>query len=159
MKRHLIILTTIILIAVGLFTIELKPARVVIGYFAGECVGNCWAIYEVTTKVLRVDTTSFLQSGDNLQIKGQRFFEQDDEGDFDSFKLNIPLIMLIDPRTIFGCPDCLDQGGYYLEFTTFGIRRHFKIERDEEPFYFSSLTVDIAVKIDEIERELKKYGR
>ena len=122
-------------------------------------MGNCGTVYELTSKVLRVDTTSFWETRNdlgNLQIKGQRHFEKDAEGNFNSKKLSIPLIMLLEPRTIFGCPDCHDQGGYYLEFTLLGIRRHFEIDKGSGPIYFRSLTKDIDKEIDQIYTEFIK---
>jgi hypothetical protein len=162
LKRLLKILTLFILVLVGLAIIRIQPKRIAFGFYAGECVENCGTIYEVTTKVLRVDTTSFWQTQKDLgklQIKGQRYLEEDDEGNFNAKKFSIPLIMLLEPRTIFGYPDGHDQGGYYLDFTLFGIKRHYKIDKEREPFYFISLTKDIDQKIVEINNELTKYGR
>ncbi len=116
----------------------------------------------MTNKVIHVDTSSFWQTQNDLsklQIKRQRFLEKDDVVNFDTKKISIPLIMLLDPRTIFGCPDCHDQGGYYLDFTLFGIKRHYQIDKESEPFYFTSLTKDIDNKIEAVNHELTKYGR
>lgn len=162
LKRFYKILLALILVLVGLLFIRIEPKRIAYGQFAGECVGNCGTVYEVTTKVLRVDTTSFWQTRNDLgklNIKGQRYLEEDDEGNFNSKKLSIPLIMLFDPRTIFGCPDCHDQGGYYLDFTLYGVKRHFEIDKESEPIYFGSLTNAIDKKINEINYELTQYGR
>ena len=151
-----------ILILIGLIIIRVQPKRIAFGFYAGECIGNCGTIYEVTTKVLLVDTTSFWQTQndlDKLQIKKQRYLEEDDEGNFNAKKFSIPLIMLLDPRTIFGSPDGHDQGGYYLDFTLFGLKRHYKIDKESEPFYFIGLTKGIDNKIMEVNNELTKYGR
>ncbi len=67
--------------------------------------------------------------------------------------------MLLDPRSIFGSPDAYDQGGYYLDFTLLGIKRHYKIEKGNEPFYFQGLTKEIDIKINKVNVELAKYGR
>ena len=153
-------LTTLILI--GMTLVHIQPNRIAYGYFAGECVGNCGTIYEVTRKVLRVDTTSFRQTQDdldNLKIKGQRLLEVEGNENFNAMKLSIPLIMLLDPRTIFGSPDGHDQGGYYLDFTLFGIKRQYQIDKGREPFYFAGLTNDIDNKIKEVNIKLTKYGR
>ncbi len=63
--------------------IPIKPKRIAFGFYAGECVGNCGTIYEMTTKKLMVDTSSFWQTQSDLsklQIKEQRYLEKDDEG-------------------------------------------------------------------------------
>jgi len=162
LKKLLTILVTTILILSGLIIIRVEPNRIAYGHYAGECVGNCGTIYEVTSKIIRVGTTSFWQTQNDLsklEIKGQRYLEEDDEGNFNAKKFSIPLIMLLDPRTIFGSPDGYDQGGYYLGFTLFGIKRHYQIDEKSEPFYFTSLTEDIITKISDINNELTKYGR
>ncbi len=162
MKKPYIISLTVIFVVAGLLFIRVTPKWTTFGFFAGECIGNCGTMYGVTTGVIRVDTTSFwkLQGGaERLNVLGQRFVEQDHEGDFDSFKLNIPMIMLLDPCVRFGCPDCTDQGGYFFEFEFLGIRRQFKIDKGHEPFYYSTVTDDIQNKIVMIKEELKKYGR
>lgn len=162
MKKLLIILLTITFLIIGLSVIRVTPRWTISGFFAGECIGNCGTMYEVTSGVIRVDTTSFWElkgETEKLKILGQRFLEQDHEGDFDSYKVTIPLVMLFDPRKQFGCPDCIDQGGYFFEFEVFGIRRQFKIDKGHEPIYHFNLTQDIQDKIEMIQGELKKYGR
>ena len=155
-------MTLSILVLIGLITVRIKPNRIAFGFYAGECVGNCGTIYEVTTKFLRVDTSSFWQTQndlDKLQIKAQKYLEKNDEGNFSAKKIPIPLIMLLDPRSIFGSPDGYDQGGYYLNITLLGIKRHYKVAKGSEPFYFKSLTKEIDNKIKEVNAELVKYGR
>ena len=105
LKRLLKIFATLILFVIGLTIIRLQPKRIAYGHYAGECVGNCGTIYEVTNKVIHVDTTSFWETQNDLsklQIKRQRFLEKDNVVNFDTKKITIPLIMLLDPRTIFG---------------------------------------------------------
>jgi len=154
--------TIVVLVLVGLTAVRFKPSRIAYGFFAGECKGNCGTIYEVTSKGLRIDTTSFWQSRNDLgkiHIEGQIVFEKNKEEDFESKKISIPLIMLFDPRTRFGCPDCYDQGGYYLEYTLFGFRRYFEIDKKSEPLYFPGLTNNIDNKIEKINLELSNWRR
>jgi hypothetical protein len=160
-KLFKILIGLFVLIA-ALLLIRPKPRTVIFGFFAGECVGNCGTMYQVSEKVIARDTTSFWQTFNDLtklKVKYQNISEEDDEGDYDEYKLNIPLIMLIDPRDSFGCPDCLDQGGYYIQFTLLGITRRFQIDKGHEPFYYNDLTKDIKYKIEKASVELKQYGR
>lgn len=162
MKRLLrIIIGFVILIAI-LSLIRIKPKTVVFGHFAGECIGNCGTMYQISEKVIARDTTSFWQTYNDLSkffIKHQNVSEEDDEGNYNDFKMNIPLIMLLDPRDRFGCPDCHDQGGYYLQFSMFGVTRRFQIDKGHEPFYYNDITKDIDNKIEKASVELKQYGR
>jgi len=162
LKRLLKILIGLSALVVGLLLIRPQPGTIVFGHFAGECVGNCGTMYQVSEKVIVRDTTSFFQNRNDLtkfSIKFQNVSGQEDEGNFDNFKINVPLVMLLDPRNKFGCPDCYDQGGYYFQFTMLGITRRFQIEKGHEPFYYKELTTDIDRKIEKIIVELKQYGR
>jgi hypothetical protein len=150
LKRLLKITFGLTVIIAGLVLIHIKPKTVIFGDFAGECIGNCGTMYEVSTNIIRKDTTSFWQTYSNLnklQIKGQKFAEKGETGDYNEFKLAIPIFMLLDPRERFGCPGCIDQVAYYLQFTLFGITRRFQIDPGHEPFYFPGLTRDIDDKI------------
>ena len=146
----------------GLFLIRPKPKTFIYGWFAGECVGNCGTMYQVTEKHILRDTVSYWQSDNQnktFNIEAQQVLENDHEGSFSYLQLNIPLIMLFDPREQFGCPDCHDQGGYYLQFKILGITRHFKIDKGHEPFYYSNLTKSLDTVIDKTLLEFEKYGR
>ena len=160
MKNILKAILVTISVFIGLSIIRIKPQQIAYGRFAGECVGNCSPIYKITKEALCVDSTSFSQARydlGKLQIKGQTISE--DKRDLNVKKISIPLIMLLDPRTRFGCPDCHDQGGYYLGYTLFGIRRYFEIDKDSEPIYFHGLTKSIDNKICDIRGELSKFRR
>ena len=146
---------------VVLLIIRPKPKTVIFGFFAGECVSNCGTMYQVSDKIIARDTTSFWQTFNDLtklKVKYQNVSEEDDEGDYNEFKLDIPLFMLLDPRDRFGCPGCIDQVAYYLQFTFFGITRRFQIDPGHEPFYFRGLTRDIDEKIRQVASRLDQYG-
>jgi hypothetical protein len=162
LKIFLKILLGISALIAVLVIIRLKPKTIIFGHFARECVGNCGTMYQVSEKIIIRDTTSFFQTRKDLakfSVKFENVSEQDDEGNFDTFKLNVPLIMLLDPRSKFGCPDCYDQGGYYLQVNMLGVTRRFLIDKGHEPFYYKDLTRDIDQKIDNATTELKQYGR
>lgn len=162
MKRLLKILLGLIVVILGLYLIRPKPKTVIFGHFAGECVGNCGTMYQVGGKIIIRDTTTFFQSQNDLKkfiIKYQNVVREDDEGNYNKFKITVPLLMLFDPRSRFGCPDCHDQGGYYFQFSMLGITRRFQIDKGYEPFYYKDLTKDIDNLIKKVTVEFKLYGR
>ena len=149
-------------LAVGFLFIRPKPATFVYGWFAGECVGNCGTMYQVAEKEFIRDTVSFWKNDNRsklLKLEAQQVLENNHKGNFSYLQLNIPLMMLLDPRNEFGCPDCHDQGGYYMQFTMLGITRHFQIEKGHEPFYYQGLTKDLNTVIDKTLFEFEQYGR
>src|ERR1022692_2696217 len=108
----------------GLIFIRPKPTKIIIGFYAGECIGECGTMYQVSAKTIVKDTTTFWQTYPDLSkfvIKRQIVAEKHNGCNYDGIKLNIPLIMLLDPRDSYGCPDCRDQGGYYLQLSILGI--------------------------------------
>ena len=152
----------LILLIAGLLLIRPKPKTFIYGWFAGECVGNCGTMYQAKENYIIRDSISYWESDNKnklLNIRAQQVLENDHEGSFSYLKLNIPLIMLLDPREQFGCPDCHDQGGYYLQFTMLGITRHFKIDKGNEPFYYQNLTRDLNTVMNKTLFEFKQYGR
>lgn len=164
LKRSIKILLSIIVIASVLCLIRIKPKVFVYGWFAGECKGSCGIMYQVTEKHICKDTTSYwINSNTNepLRLQAQVAIENDHEGDFNNFKLNIPLVMMIDPRKQFGCPDCADQGGYYLQYTMLGITKNCRIDKGHEPFYYKSIVKDLDSLINktlfEFEQNPDKY--
>lgn len=161
MKKLLGKLLIIPVFIVGLSLIEVTPNKTTFGFFAGECVGNCATMYEVSDKEIKVDTTSFWDykfKDEKLEILEQKIINQENIKDYDFYKLRVPLIMIFDPRSRFGCPDCHDQGGYFFEFEILGIKRQFQIDKGEEPIYYQNITEDISHKIEAINNELIKKG-
>lgn len=163
LNRTFKILFLVIIIIATLLLIKIKPKIFVYGgWFAGECKGNCGTMYKVTEKHILKDTTTYWlynKSDKNLKIEAQQLLENDDEGNYNNFKLNIPLIMILDPRTQFGCPDCTDQGGYYLQFTMLGMTKHFRVDKGHEPFYYKLLTHDLDTLIDKTLFEFEQSER
>lgn len=160
MKKLLGKLLIIPVFIVGLSLIEVVPSKTTFGFFAGMCVGNCATMYEVSDKAIKVDTTSFWDykfKGQELEIIGQKIINQEDiNGHF--YKLKVPLIMIFEPRNVFGCPDCHDQGGYFFEFEILGIKRQFQIDKGKEPIYYQNITTDISNKIEAIYNKFIKKG-
>jgi hypothetical protein len=121
----------------------------IVGSFACDCANSsCSALYELTNHSIGLDTTTFCKErtfASQVNLKPHILLSV---SSIDNYKLKIPLLMLLDPRSFFGCPDCLDKGGYYLGFTIVGITRHF--EYDENPFYFENLLQQTQSKLEQL---------
>lgn len=141
----------------SLALIRCKPNKVTFGYYAGECIGNCGTLYQVGRQGVFIDTTTLWAANKDpalLKIKPQRVLLRKD-GAYDDLKLSIPLLMLLDTRDHFGCPDCMDQGGYYLEYTLWERSQYFFIDPSRPPLYFLDVCGDINLTIDRITKEMK----
>ncbi len=92
----------------------------VFGQYYGFCVGNCFLPYQLNNQTLKVDENE-------TYISTAYIFEPTttlSEEDFVKARhlLNeIPSVLFEGPSVItYGCPDCADQGGLYLEITRSG---------------------------------------
>jgi hypothetical protein len=96
-----------------------KVEYLIVGSYAGECDGHCATMYKITNSALYIDTTDsyFKGGGGDRPI---RF--PDRPSPLNQFQLLVPLLRQIPERLfttdtfVWGCPDCADQGGYYVEF-------------------------------------------
>ncbi|AHM59118.1 hypothetical protein D770_04255 [Flammeovirgaceae bacterium 311] len=141
---------TLVVLILSLIIIRPKPELMIYGWFAGECFNNCGTMYKVTATQIYKDTTSYWSNSDAIliTIRNGEVSKKNGAASYNDYKLNIPLIMLMDQRYEFGCPDCYDQGGYYLQFKILGKTKSFKIEKGQEPFYYPNLVDDIETMIN-----------
>jgi hypothetical protein len=150
-----IVIGSLGLIAV-LMIVRVKPDRVVFGFYSGECVTNCGTMYQVEATSIVIDSNSFWKTytADRFEIQGRRYTAPDEQRGYEHLKLAIPLIMLLEPRTRIGCPDCHDQGGLFVEFTLAGMKRRFFIDPNNPPVYYPGLKDDIVSHVDEMKSAL-----
>ena len=123
----------------------------VFGQFYGFCVGeNCVQIYKLEYNRLLTDTnkeypgrTDFYQ-GSYVDIDNAYFEQVKDLLDY------FPEEMLNESDTIFGCPDCSDQGGMYIEYNFNGIRKFWILDNftTNVPPYMHTFMEQVNEKID-----------
>ncbi len=101
----------------------------VFGIYHNFCVGNCWHLFRIEGNHLYGDAFDHPRNGEIS-------FQSDPLPDR-SYQLATPLLEIPDAieesdRDTYGCPDCADQGGYYLEFKNDGVKRivHFDTRLD-----------------------------
>lgn len=125
----------------------------IFGHFNGFCLGDqCIQIYKLEDNSLFLDTNkeyprynefyeaSFIKMNNN-------YYEQVmDLRDY------FPTRILSEPDTVFGCPDCADGGGLYIEYKTKEIRRYWIIDQDKRqvPVYLHEFMEQVNNKIEKI---------
>lgn len=99
---------------------ENGPAEyIVFGNFYGHCYPCENTMYKVTRNELTFDEM------ENFPRLDYQFVRDGEKSDSD-FNNSVQLLDLLPQalkqtnKEIFGCPDCADQGGYYLEFVSNG---------------------------------------
>lgn len=132
---------------------HLKPAEnkgITFGTYYGLCADNCTTIYKIE------DGKLFLDEADRVIPKDIPFqdFPLSDE------KLNLakevmdafPNELLQESESQIGCPDCADQGGYYLEWKENGERKVWRLDTNENalPRYLKPFVQKISEVIEEL---------
>jgi len=110
-------------------------------------------MYSMTTDDLFKDSAPSYPSRTSLY---EGSFEKVDVGDISgipNLSADIPTDLLLNKNQVFGCPDCVDQGGLYFEISDIDGERSFWIfdqDNDENPEYARALVDDINSAIQAI---------
>jgi len=118
----------------------------VFGHFYGECGGEgCIETYALTADKLYEDTA------DRYIATDFEFVELPAEK-FDlviGLENSFPQEILNETDNTFGCPDCGDWGGIYLEYVKDGERKSWRIDvmLDDIPAYMRDFVTEIQEKI------------
>lgn len=127
-----------------------KQETLIFGKFHGFCIGqNCNDIYKLTSKNLFEDTK-------NEYIYKEDFkFEKLSKSKFEVAEhlLNeIPQELLEMESETIGCPDCADQGGYFIQYTDKEGTKTYKIDtfREKIPLYLHDYLNQIDFVLTEL---------
>jgi|SRR5690554_1742422 len=119
----------------------------IFGHFYGECGGEgCVEIFKLTEKKLYEDTIDDY-SGKNMEfveLGNDKFEQVKDLMDFFPNQL-----LLHKNETVFGCPDCTDGGGLFIQYSNYGDVRSWRIDqfKDNVPKYLHSFIDNVNEKI------------
>jgi hypothetical protein len=109
----------------------------VFGHFYGMCAGEgCVETYKLTDMKLYEDLIDDY-SGQNLEfveLENETFEQVSDLVDF------FPNQLLSEEETVFGCPDCSDGGGLFIQYSDNGNLKSWRIDQMQEnvPSYLHS---------------------
>ena len=118
----------------------------IFGHFYGECFGEgCVETYKLTDKKLFEDTIDDY-SGRNLnfiELSNNKFEEVKDLIEF------FPNELLKSDKSIFGCPDCADGGGLFIQYSENGKLKTWRIDQDKKnvPSYLHGFIDKVNDKI------------
>lgn len=120
----------------------------IFGHFYGECSGEGWVQYFKLTDIqLFKDTNknNYTGKGFNfLPIEYKKYLEVKDLIDF------FPEKLLESNKAKFGCPDCYDQGGLFIQYSRAGKIRTWHIDQAKEdvPEYLYEFMDKVNEKIN-----------
>ncbi|MBK8505091.1 MAG: hypothetical protein IPL46_24535 [Saprospiraceae bacterium] len=128
----------------------------IFGSFHGFCHGeNCIRIYKLEAGRLFEDNKDEYPSREEFY---QGDFHLMDQGEVDlvqSLLKDFPDKLLNEEKSQFGCADCADQGGLYLEIKMGSVRKFWIIDqfKSDVPAYLHAYMDEINAKIELLSKE------
>lgn len=119
----------------------------IFGKYHNFCVGDCWKLYKLQNGALYADEF------DHISMSEIRFQSRPmpEEAYLEAKTLfdELPGEIVNSTEERYGCPDCADQGGYYLSFKQNGQARIVHLDTQTDGF-----TPEIVTFLVEVERVL-----
>lgn len=86
------------------------------GQFYGFCPSNCSNIYKISNDELKKDTKKEVPTRTEYYV-GNFTESQDFYDEAIALQNSFPTELWNEKNKTFGCPDCVDQGGIYIEYS------------------------------------------
>jgi hypothetical protein len=120
------------------------------GHFYGFCAGEqCIEIFKLENKQLLEDQMDTYPSE---QDKGSRnyasmSFTAEELAMANQLMADLPAELFAESDVVFGCPDCADQGGTYIEIKRDGVQHHWILDnaKNNIPAYLRSYSDQIRL--------------
>jgi hypothetical protein len=132
--------------------LTLDKEYVIFGKYYGECLTNCASFYKITGSESTMDTAinyypSTVGFNFDLTLPDAKFQL------VKNLKDEVPAELLNSNSQSFGCPDCHDQGGWYLETTVNGIKTYWIIDADtgQLPEYLTDFILELQIALDNLQ--------
>ena len=120
----------------------------IFGQYYGMCFGEtCVETFKLTNGAVYED------QNDEYPCQNLRFTLLNYDK-FDKVRdLSIPEELLNDPTEVFGCPDCADGGGLFIQYSDNGVTKSWRIDQDKNrvPTYLHDFIDDVNEKISMLE--------
>ncbi|MEQ1745106.1 MAG: hypothetical protein ABMA02_06765 [Saprospiraceae bacterium] len=107
----------------------------IFGYAHGFCVGNCVTVFKLEDDSLVADDDAAYASLTSPSIPFQSTnLPSDKVALAKGLQAQIPAALYNEPDGSVGCPDCRDQGLFYLKIKTGDTVREWRIDRDKPEY-------------------------
>lgn len=108
-----------------------KTEELVFGTFYGRCRGSeeCIELFKLTDGQLYEDRKDAYPNGDNPSFE----FEALDQTAYNKAKglmAQFPNALLEEQEATLGCPDCADQGGYFIGYKNEGQFTYWRVDKN-----------------------------
>jgi hypothetical protein len=131
--------------------ISLASDYLIFGHFYGFCIGeSCIQIYKLERDKLLEDSNKTYPRYDEFYEGSYMELDKTIFNQVEDIREHFPVEMLNEQDTVYGCPDCADGGGLYVEFKSDSLHRFWLIDQDKSrvPEYLYDFMDIINAKID-----------
>jgi hypothetical protein len=105
--------------------------ELIFGTHYGMCGGNCFKVFGLNNEQLQRDTTeNYLPNYLTYNFTGSITLHDSLFQQVNHLLNEIPAELFTLTEKTYGCPDCHDQGGIYIELNRNGVTRRFNIDND-----------------------------
>lgn len=116
-------------------------SELIFGRYHGFCMGDCVTLYKIADDQLFADQIKRLTEPDSLAFSTVPLSEN-------AYKTaarllaDFPQELMKESQEVIGCPDCADQGGYYLEWRSGDVIRRWRLDTNhgDLPSYLATYT-------------------
>ena len=126
----------------------------VFGTFYGRCLGNCTHTFKLKTSGLFADKVDRGYPEPGMEFEEKSLSKEDIELATKLLK-DFPEELYKEEGEILGCPDCADQGGFYLEIQVGkSAPRVWRIDTDDSRIsaYLSAYTAKVRKVVEELQK-------
>jgi len=104
----------------------------IFGTVYGECIGpNCITLYKLEDGKLYKNSSREYPNLNSNYAGDYALLSSDKYGQTKDLPDHFPEEFLMKSVQFVGCPDCVDQGGYYVEFSKNGKMKNWMIDRSK----------------------------
>lgn len=116
-------------------------SALIFGKYHGFCQGDCARLYKMADNQLYADQVKRLIEPDSLIFSSTPMSEKAYQI-AERLLADFPQELMKEPEEVIGCPDCADQGGYYLEWRSGDVTRRWRLDTNQTalPAYLAAYT-------------------
>jgi hypothetical protein len=121
------------------------------GIYAGFCLKDCAYLYVIKNNTL-FEHVNFKFPPQKSVLEDLQKRSQDEYERVKNLPSLLPSAILNEENTTIGCPDCADQGGYYIEIHSRGETRHWQLDTNTNylPEYLRPFADSLDIKLSSL---------
>lgn len=116
--------------------------------YAGMCGGNCFHVFKLdNTKLQEDEIPEHLTNYENYEFTATKTYNQAKYEAVKTLLNEIPAEFKGTTSIVYGCPDCHDQGGVFIQVITAGVTTYYNID--------NANTIDQSIEVIEFKNKVR----